>query len=691
MSQLIRKRKTEELRGGQRLQAAAVHRTAPSAAGEKVPASITIYLALILVIILSLVFTLTESARVSAALFSARSLTYLSADSVFSEYADSVFSEYGIMVLWKDEDEFISSFEGYAEAGLDTSDILYAANADFYGISFTGAAAESVTYITDSGGLLFAQQVYEYMAYYITQSAALEILDELGIFGQSGTVSEFMEEVNSYSDVFAAVEESVSDIQEEIEQAQEIDQDPSELLGSLYDAVYAYAENDVSASVFSSALADLKNAQSVIESALEDIREASETYYESTQSALEAVNRLEEDLEDMAEDLSSDVYESLAGQISALKEQSTDTETDYYGVAANNEVLEEYISMIESLEDLFAQLDGTLTEENAAGYMEVITEYQTVFADFDLSSLGVDLETESVRTESTSVLSFISGLIGKGVTAYVKEDISEKTADISVLPSAEADLSDNDEDEDLSALSANRIIFGQYVLSHFGNAVSARENTALEYEAEYVIGGKSSDLENLKVVVGKLVTLRSGLNLISLMQDTDKMAEVEALAAAMVGFTGMPLLVKAAELLIMSAWAAAEAIVDVKALLEGQKVAAVKDSDEWSLTIEGFKNFNGKDLETVSCEDGLEYEDYLRVLLAMQDPETQYYRTMDLIQMDVCLNENEDFRMAECIESAEITAYFTASQLFASLPFAASLTSSSGGRYSFAVTQVYGY
>ena len=689
MLRSIRKPKT--VKTGQRLKAGAAHAPAASAERGGVSASMTIYLALMLVIILSLIFALTESARVSAVLLSARSLTYLSADSVFSEYGDSVFSEYGIMVLWKDEDEFISEFEDYAEAGIDTSDILYAANADLYGLSFTGAALESVTYITDSDGLLFAQQVYEYMAWYITQSSALEILEELGIFGQSSEVSEFMEEVNSYSDVFAAVEESVSDIREEIEQAQEIAPDPSQLLGSLYDAVYAYAENDVSASVFSSALTDLKNAQSEIESALEDIRQASEAYYESTQTALEAVNGLEADLENMAQDLSSDVYESLAKQLSALKEQSSDTETDYYGVAANEEVLEEYISMIESLEDLFEQLDGSLTEENAAEYMEVISEYQKIFEDFDLSRLGVDSETESVQTESTSVLSFITGLVGKGVTAYVKEDISEKTTDLSELPSVQADISGSDEDEDLSELSANRIIFGQYVLSHFGNAVSVRDDTALEYEAEYVIGGKSSDLENLKVVVGKLVTLRSGLNLISLMQDTDKMAEIETLAAAMAGFTGMPLLTKAAELLIMSAWSAAEAIADVKALLEGQKVPAIKDSDEWSLTIEGFKNFNGKDLETVSCDDGLGYEDYLRVLLAMQDPETQYFRTMDLIQMDICLNENEEFKMADCMESVEVTAYYTASQLFASPLSSKSLTASSGGRYSFAVTQAYGY
>ena len=653
--------------------------------------SITIYLALMLIVIFSLICTVTESARMSSVVLQARSLSYMAADSVFSEFAEQVFSDYGIMVLWKDDSEFTAEFNAYVSANTDTSDILYSVNADFYGIAFQGSTLSDTVKITDDSGLIFAQQVYEYMQYYMTQTAASEILESLGIFTQSSSVSSFAEEIDSYSEVFTAVEESAADIEEAIEQAQEISEDPSELLESLYEAVSSYSEGEASESAFEKALDKLKSAKEEIEGALEDIQEKTDEYYENVQSALEAVEDLENSLEEYADDLDSEIYESFEEQLAQLREQSADADADYYSVAANEQILEEYLSEIESLEELFGQLEESLTEENAAEYMALISEYQEIFSDFDPDSLGISLDTETVSTESTSVLSFISSLISKGVLAYVKEDISENTADTSLLPSVTENTGSSEDEEDISDLTANKIIFGEYILSHFGSAAGARDDTVLEYEIEYIIGGKSSDLENLKTVVSRLVALRSGLNFVSILTDSEKKQEAESLAQAMVGVTGMPVLIKAVQMLIMTAWSAAEAVADVKTLLEGGEVPAIKDSDEWSLTIEGFKNFNGRNLETASCEDGLGYEDYLRVLLAVQDSQTQYYRTMDLIQMDMCLNVNEDFLMADCIASVEIEAYYTASQLFAALPFADIGASSSGGIYSFSITQTYGY
>lgn len=163
------------------------------------------------------------------------------------------------------------------------------------------------------------------------------------------------------------------------------------------------------------------------------------------------------------------------------------------------------------------------------------------------------------------------------------------------------------------------------------------------------------------------------------------------LATAMVGFTGLPVLIKIFQILILTAWSAAEAVTDVKTLLSGGKVPTIKQSTEWNLSIEGFKNFSGSDVEGSSSERGLEYEDYLRVLLVMQDKETQYYRTMDMIQANLCLNENEAFRISECIESVELTADFKAGQIFTAIPFVKNIIGSSGDAYTFSVTQSYGY
>ena len=284
--------------------------------------SITVYLMLSLVIILVLILTLVESARVSAVSVRLRSVTYMAADSVFSEFALPVFDEYGIMVLWKSEDEFINEFSGYVGFNLDTSDLSYSASADFYGMDFTGMTLGEITYITDDGGLIFAGQVYEYMDYYLTQSAAQALLEGLDIFSQVDTVSSFTEKLESYTEVFTDVTEKAWAVKEAALAAQEILSDPEELLEELYEYAAGYSEDTSAGSEFSKTLKKLQSALSDLESGLEEITQAADEYYESTQSALEAVSDLESSLTEDADELSEDVYESLESQISELKKKA---------------------------------------------------------------------------------------------------------------------------------------------------------------------------------------------------------------------------------------------------------------------------------------------------------------------------------------------------------------------------------
>lgn len=661
------------------------------AAEEKAKGSITIYLALSLIIVMVLIFTLIESARVSAVNYRLRSITYMGADSVFSEFAQPVFSDYGIMALWKSEDEFINEFTQYVGYNLDKSDTGYYANAELYGMAFSGCSLADVTYITDDSGLVFASQVYEYMEYYIAADTASQLLEGLDIFSQSSAAGEFMDKLEEYTEVFTDVEEKVLDVSESVEDVQSMNTDPCALLEELGYDVELYSTEEVSSSVFSQTLTDLKNAKSALESALEDIEDATDDYYESVKAAKAAAAEIESLLSSEGSELDEDIYESLLNLLKELESMSTDTDADYYGVISNEEAVQECKSVLEKLEEMFEQLDDGLNEDNAQEYLEIIEKYQDILEDFDLDSLGIDLETDTSSSQNSSILSFVSSLIDKGVLAYVMDDISEKTVDTDEFPSETVKISDDDSDGSLAQATLNRVIFGQYVLDCFGNASETREDTALDYEVEYVIGGENSDLENLKIVVASLVALRSGLNFISILQDSSKLDEANTLAAAMVGATGMPLLIKAFQILILAAWSAAEAVVDVKALLEGKKVATIKGSDDWNLSIEGFKNFTGKDIETKACESGLGYEEYLRVLLAVKSTQTLSYRTMDLIQANMCLNENGDFRMAECITGVSICAEYTAAQLFTAFGFVSSSLSASDGSYSFSLVQLYEY
>ena len=91
---------------------------------------------------------------------------------------------------------------------------------------------------------------------------------------------------------------------------------------------------------------------------------------------------------------------------------------------------------------------------------------------------------------------------------------------------------------------ASKAAAAGYMTEHFGRYGSEGESELLVYEAEYILGGKASDRENLEYVAGRLTAVRTGLNFLYLMGDQAKRAEAEALAAGLVGFTGIaPLLI----------------------------------------------------------------------------------------------------------------------------------------------------
>lgn len=54
------------------------------------------------------------------------------------------------------------------------------------------------------------------------------------------------------------------------------------------------------------------------------------------------------------------------------------------------------------------------------------------------------------------------------------------------------------------------ILFGQYLLKKLGN-YRRPAAAGLNYQVEYILGGKNSDRENLKSVAGKLLVIRQGL------------------------------------------------------------------------------------------------------------------------------------------------------------------------------------
>ena len=103
----------------------------------------------------------------------------------------------------------------------------------------------------------------------------------------------------------------------------------------------------------------------------------------------------------------------------------------------------------------------------------------------------------------------------------------------------------------------------------------------------------------------------------SLLKDPEKRREAELLAAAITGASGIAPLVSVTTFFILTVWALAESVEDVKALLEGGKVPFLKQGREWRVSLTGLAESGTalfRELGVSGNEgEGLDYQSYLKL------------------------------------------------------------------------------
>lgn len=186
------------------------------------------------------------------------------------------------------------------------------------------------------------------------------------------------------------------------------------------------------------------------------------------------------------------------------------------------------------------------------------------------------------------------------------------------------------------------------------------------YDLEYVIGNRSSDSENLKTVVNQLVLLRQIMNLAYLAGDEEKKAEAELAAAAVLTVIGIPAAGKVGEYLILAAWAYAEAVSDVRILMSGGKIEFIKNQANWKLSLEqavDYRNWTGNQKEMAGT--GMDYKEYLMILLFFHSHQRNMFRGLDMIQWNLTQTDPE-FRIADCIYGMKADFYLHIDPIFLS-------------------------
>ena len=155
---------------------------------------------------------------------------------------------------------------------------------------------------------------------------------------------------------------------------------------------------------------------------------------------------------------------------------------------------------------------------------------------------------------------------------------------------------------------------------------------------EYLLGGKASDKDNLEYVIGRIRILRFAVNYGYLLTDKDMQMEVDTLATTLSAVFLSPEIRPVIKHALLLAWAYGESLTDVKTLLAGKKVPAVKSKESWNLTLDSLLELS----KNRSIPEGKETEEELSM------------RALDLVEMNLRSGmEKTFFRADACVSGAD--------------------------------------
>lgn len=347
------------------------------------------------------------------------------------------------------------------------------------------------------------------------------------------------------------------------------------------------------------------------------------------------------------------------------------------------------------VEDVVLTNTNQIMEKDFASVKEQIHAYSGyVMTDAWLKSLKSRAEgvsdyqkEESGNTEQTNEVSqenlqdprgFFKDLTGKLLLQIVcPKDMlpSDKTIDIKTLPSGQAGVKSENNDNDIDFASGKGVEdwLGQSMFD-WNQLSSVQENVELAFyvsdcfrnvygsdlersgvllaEQEYILYGKESDQDNVIAAIKGIILLRFPFNYACLKQDLAKQGLITTAAAILSVVTKSS--VSFMTTILTGAICYGEGMLDVKALLEGEAVPLVKNKGDWRLDISSFllQSIQGSAVD--KKDKGLCYQDYLTILTLLHpDKAKLYYRILDVITLNI-RREEDSFSFAHMITEATV-------------------------------------
>jgi hypothetical protein len=209
------------------------------------------------------------------------------------------------------------------------------------------------------------------------------------------------------------------------------------------------------------------------------------------------------------------------------------------------------------------------------------------------------------------------------------------------------------------------VLVNQYYVRYLSCYTNPLDGRAMNYELEYLIGGKVKDEDNLKQVVKELLAIREALNMSSILASATKQEEALALATLLAGATVNPLIIETVKYGILAAWAYVESILDLRTLLAGGKVALIKTDKDWTSDLRDLPKLLSGWSKAKESSQGISYSGYLETLLYFHSGNTLAMRAMDVQEATVRTESGyENFQMDHVLCETKVSVRYAYSPVF---------------------------
>lgn len=323
------------------------------------------------------------------------------------------------------------------------------------------------------------------------------------------------------------------------------------------------------------------------------------------------------------------------------------------------------INLLEDILDWMEVVDSQeLLETNIESQMQQVDEE---IQSYDGKQIPIS-ETEWVTIDVSNPAESLNQLRRKGIleTVIAKPwQLSSKSVVLETLIGERLERGEvsygNVAVKEVSGMEelTERFFFQEYLLRYMGCYGQEKENSALDYQVEYLLAGKSNDIENLKSVADRLCALRGAANAIYLFSDEEKCAEAEVVGMVLATLFQIPEAEQIFKYAILLGWTYAESLYDVETLLAGGRIPLMKSYDSWHYNLDDALQVGGFQ-GTSDGQAGLCYEDYLRIFMMFTEEDLLTSRAMDMIEADIRLTSgNEAFRIDGCYDGLEANMHIT--------------------------------